>query len=82
MSRRQALTIALATAAVTLGAWQRARAVRELPADFDELTYLPAAYRYAERMTSGWVCKAAQRSAWASSSSSIVAKWRFSTIRK
>lgn len=45
--------VALAILAVALGVWQRARAVLELPPDFDELIYLPAAYDYAERMAPG-----------------------------
>lgn len=39
--------------AVVLAAWQRDRAVRHLPVDFDELSYLPAAYLYVARMDSG-----------------------------
>jgi hypothetical protein len=45
--------VAVAVAAVALGGWQRWEAVERLPPDFDELTYLPAAYRYAERMAPG-----------------------------
>src|SRR3954468_14397445 len=45
--------VALAVAAVAVGGWQRWRAVEQLPPDFDELIYLPAAYRYAERMAPG-----------------------------
>jgi hypothetical protein len=38
---------------VALATWQRGRAVALLPPDFDELPYLHAAFRYAERMTPG-----------------------------
>lgn len=45
--------LSIAVLAVGLGAWQRARAVQQLPPDFDELVYLPVAFRYAERLTPG-----------------------------
>jgi len=38
---------------VAAAAWIRAGAVARLPPDYDELGYLPAAYRYAERMQPG-----------------------------
>jgi hypothetical protein len=41
---------ALAALALVLGAAQRIHAVRALPPDFDEFTYLPAAFDYAERI--------------------------------
>jgi len=45
-------TACLALAAVSVGtaAWVRAVAVRDLPADFDEFEYIPAAFRYVERL--------------------------------
>ena len=44
----------VAVAVVTLVAtWQRARAVDRLQPDYDEMPYLHAAYRYAERMEPG-----------------------------
>lgn len=39
--------------AVLVAAWQRARAIEQLPPDYDELIYLPVAYRYEELMASG-----------------------------
>ena len=36
-----------------VASWQRARAVDHLDPDYDEMTYLHAAYRYAERMAPG-----------------------------
>ncbi|HSN93134.1 MAG TPA: hypothetical protein VLS93_18035 [Anaeromyxobacteraceae bacterium] len=50
---RRAAGVAVALAAVAGGAWQRARAVRELPPDYDELVYIPVGYRYAERIGAG-----------------------------
>jgi hypothetical protein len=47
---RRLLGVALAVAVALLA---RGLAVRELPPDFDELAYLPAAYWYAERMAPG-----------------------------
>ena len=50
---RRLAAVAVAAVAVAVGGWQRARAVERLPPDYDELIYLPAAYRYAERMAPG-----------------------------
>lgn len=52
-ANRTAARVAVAALAALAGAWVRARAARDLPVDFDELDYLPAAFRYAERMTPG-----------------------------
>ena len=52
-SRWRTVGVAVAVVAVVLGGWQRWVAVERLPPDFDELIYLPAAYRYAERMAPG-----------------------------
>lgn len=48
--------------ALLAASWQRARAVERLPPDFDELIYLPVAYRYAEMLSAGrWSEVAAYR---------------------
>lgn len=47
----RAAGFALALAAVAGGGWQRIHAARELPPDYDELVYIPAAYRYAARLS-------------------------------
>ena len=39
--------------AVVAAAWVRAGAVQRLPSDYDEFAYLPAGFRYAERMVAG-----------------------------
>lgn len=39
--------------AVAAAAWVRGAAVQRLPPDYDEFAYLPAAFRYAERMAPG-----------------------------
>lgn len=39
--------------ALLAATWQRARAVERLPPDYDELIYLPVAYRYAEMLEGG-----------------------------
>ncbi len=39
--------------AVAAAAWVRGVAVERLPPDYDEFAYLPAAFRYAERMVPG-----------------------------
>jgi hypothetical protein len=62
MGRTSVLAVATVVVAVLASAWQRTRAVQQLPQDFDELTYLPAAYDYAERMAVGdWAGVAASR---------------------
>ncbi len=53
LAKRTASRVAVAALAALAAAWVRARAVRDLPVDFDELDYLPAAFRYAERMAPG-----------------------------
>jgi len=53
VSRPHALILAVALLAVLAASWQRARAVERLPPDYDELVYLPIAYRYAEMMDAG-----------------------------
>jgi hypothetical protein len=50
---RPIATLLLGLLAVAAAAWVRGGAVRGLPADFDELAYLPASFRYAERMAPG-----------------------------
>jgi hypothetical protein len=40
----------IALAALVGGAWQRERAVHLLPPDYDELVYLPSAYRQLQRL--------------------------------
>ncbi|RJS27264.1 hypothetical protein DRW03_02515 [Corallococcus sp. H22C18031201] len=49
----RALLLGLILAAVAGAAWQRDVAVRRLPPDYDELTYLPVAYRYEAMLASG-----------------------------
>src|SRR5687768_4326228 len=51
--QRRLLTLAALLLAVLAASWQRARAVERLPPDYDELIYLPAAYRYAEMLSAG-----------------------------
>ena len=61
--RARTARLALVLLAVALGTWQRARAVALLPADFDELPCLHAAFRHAERMTPGrWKGRGGARS--------------------
>jgi hypothetical protein len=45
--------LALVALAVLAAALARARAVRELPPDYDELDYIPAGFEYARRMEAG-----------------------------
>ena len=42
--------VAIALVALVGGAWQRGRAVDLLPPDYDELVYLPSAYRQIQRL--------------------------------
>jgi hypothetical protein len=51
--RARAARLGLVLLALALATWQRDRAVRLLPPDFDELDYLPSGFRYAERMAPG-----------------------------
>jgi hypothetical protein len=55
VSRRPAPVTALLIGllAVVAAAWVRGAAVQQLPSDFDEYAYLPAGFRYAERMVPG-----------------------------
>ncbi len=53
MPPNRLLAFATLLLALLAAGWQRARAVERLPPDFDELVYLPVAYRYAERMSGG-----------------------------
>ncbi len=46
---RRTIAMAVALAAIVGGAWQRSRALERLPPDYDELVYLPSAYREAQR---------------------------------
>ena len=50
---RPIAALLLGLLAVAAAAWVRSSAVRGLPADYDELAYLPAGFRYAERMAKG-----------------------------
>ncbi len=49
----QATALLLGLLAVVAATWVRWTAVERLPPDFDEFAYLPAAFRYAERMEPG-----------------------------
>jgi hypothetical protein len=50
---RRPLRSAVIVAALVAAAALRARAVHQLPPDFDEFDYIPIGYLYAERMTPG-----------------------------
>ena len=52
-TRPTATALLLGLLAVVAAGWVRGVAVQRLPPDFDELAYLPAAFRYAERMVPG-----------------------------
>jgi hypothetical protein len=51
--RTRALSLAAVAVVIVIASWQRARAVDRLQPDFDEMPYLHAAFRYAERMEPG-----------------------------
>ena len=51
--QRRTVWLAGIAAATVLASWQRARAVDRLQPDYDEMPYLYAGYRYAERMEPG-----------------------------
>ena len=53
MTRTRMLGLAVGLLAVVTAGWQRARAVERLPPDFDEFSYVPAAYAYAKRAGAG-----------------------------
>jgi hypothetical protein len=53
MPSKRLLALALLLLALLAAVWQRARAVERLPPDFDELVYLPVAYRYADMVAGG-----------------------------
>lgn len=53
MTHARMLAVAVALVAVVTAGVQRARAVERLPPDFDEFSYVPAAYEYAERARAG-----------------------------
>lgn len=53
MPSKRMLALATLLLALLAATWQRARAVERLPPDFDELVYLPVAYRYAEMLEGG-----------------------------
>lgn len=53
MQRNRVLALMVFVAAVLAASWQRARAVDRLPPDFDEMIYLPVAYRYAAMIDAG-----------------------------
>ncbi|WP_257453933.1 hypothetical protein [Archangium lipolyticum] len=53
MSSNRILALVLLLLAVLAATWQRARAVERLPPDFDEVIYLPIAYRYAGMLSGG-----------------------------
>jgi hypothetical protein len=48
-----ATALLLGLLAVVTASWVRGVAVQRLPPDYDEFAYLPAAFRYAERMVPG-----------------------------
>ena len=50
---RTASFVAAVAVVTAIAAWQRARAVDRLEPDYDEMPYLDAGYRYAERMEPG-----------------------------
>lgn len=51
--RSRTLSLAAVAVVILVASWQRARAVDRLQPDYDEMPYLHAAYRYAERMEPG-----------------------------
>lgn len=51
--RSRVASWAVIVVVAVVASWQRARAVERLQPDYDEMTYLHAAYRYAERMAPG-----------------------------
>ncbi|WNG45541.1 hypothetical protein F0U60_16630 [Archangium minus] len=53
MPLKRILGVTLLLLALLAATWQRARAVERLPPDYDELIYLPVAYRYAELLSGG-----------------------------
>jgi hypothetical protein len=53
MPSKRVLALVTLLLALLAAVWQRARAVERLPPDFDELVYLPVAYRYADMVAGG-----------------------------
>lgn len=53
MLRSRAISLAVVAIVTVVAIWQRARAVDRLQPDYDEMPYLHAGYRYAERMEPG-----------------------------